>query len=106
MKSRSSDLEIDRRRATWDLPNSRADVVELVDTLDLGSSAERRGGSSPLIRTKNLVDSNTYPIEKTAYFRGWVGFLLHHSADLCHLLRHLLSHGGKIEVRNWGGTAN
>ncbi len=29
-----------------------ADVAELVDALDLGSSAERRGGSSPLIRTK------------------------------------------------------
>ena len=30
---------------------THADVVELVDTLDLGSSAARRGGSSPLIRT-------------------------------------------------------
>tara|TARA_Y100000768_G_scaffold215591_1_gene162488 strand:- start:111 stop:236 length:126 start_codon:yes stop_codon:yes gene_type:complete len=29
-----------------------ADVVELVDTPDLGSGAERCGGSSPLIRTK------------------------------------------------------
>ena len=28
-----------------------ADVVELVDTLDLGSSAARRGGSTPFIRT-------------------------------------------------------
>ena len=28
-----------------------ADVAELVDALDLGSSAVRRGGSSPLIRT-------------------------------------------------------
>jgi hypothetical protein len=27
-------------------------VVELVDTLDLGSSVARRGGSSPLTRTK------------------------------------------------------
>ena len=27
-------------------------MVELVDTLDLGSSVARRGGSSPLIRTK------------------------------------------------------
>jgi hypothetical protein len=26
-------------------------VAELVDALDLGSSAERRGGSSPFIRT-------------------------------------------------------
>ncbi len=28
-----------------------ADVAELVDAPDLGSGAERRGGSSPLIRT-------------------------------------------------------
>jgi hypothetical protein len=28
-----------------------ASMVELVDTLDLGSSAARRGGSSPLTRT-------------------------------------------------------
>ena len=31
-----------------------ADVVELVDTPDLGSGAARRGGSSPFIRTNNL----------------------------------------------------
>ena len=29
-----------------------ADVAELVDALDLGSSALRRGGSSPFIRTR------------------------------------------------------
>ena len=28
--------------------NFNAGMVELVDTLDLGSSAERRGGSTPL----------------------------------------------------------
>ena len=33
------------------LPNN-APVVKLVDTLDLGSSALRRGGSSPSRRTK------------------------------------------------------
>ena len=32
-------------------PNFAA-VVELVDTLDLGSSAARRGGSTPFSRTK------------------------------------------------------
>lgn len=32
-----------------------ADVVELVDTLDLGSSAARRGGSIPFIRTKKIA---------------------------------------------------
>ena len=31
-----------------------ADVAELVDALDLGSSAARRGGSSPFIRTTVL----------------------------------------------------
>lgn len=30
----------------------KADVVELVDTLDLGSSAARCAGSIPVIRTK------------------------------------------------------
>jgi hypothetical protein len=30
-----------------------AGVAELVDALDLGSSATRRGGSSPFARTKN-----------------------------------------------------
>ena len=30
-------------------------MVELVDTLDLGSSAERCGGSTPSIRTKKLA---------------------------------------------------
>jgi hypothetical protein len=33
---------------------THADVAKLVDALDLGSSAERRGGSSPLIRTRRL----------------------------------------------------
>ncbi|CCV07389.1 hypothetical protein MESS2_550001 [Mesorhizobium metallidurans STM 2683] len=42
--------DIDRMMATWDWPGT-ADVAELVDALDLGSSAERRGGSSPFIRT-------------------------------------------------------
>ena len=34
------------------VPAPYADMVKLVDTLDLGSSASRRGGSSPSIRTK------------------------------------------------------
>lgn len=33
-----------------------ADVVELVDMLDLGSSAARRAGSIPVIRTFNKRD--------------------------------------------------
>ena len=32
-----------------------ADVVELVDTPDLGSGAARCGGSSPLIRTNTIL---------------------------------------------------
>ena len=35
-----------------------AGVVKLVDTLDLGSSASRRGGSSPSIRTKKSRTGN------------------------------------------------
>lgn len=47
-----------------------ADVAELADALDLGSSAERRVGSSPSIRTKSfynfmakilLISSKAYP---------------------------------------------
>ena len=33
-------------------PAARAKVAELVDALDLGSSAARRGGSSPFLRTR------------------------------------------------------
>ncbi len=36
-----------------------AGVVKLVDTLDLGSSAARRGGSSPFTRTKQSVEGMT-----------------------------------------------
>lgn len=35
----------------------QAGVVELVDTPDLGSGDESRGGSSPLARTKIAVQS-------------------------------------------------
>lgn len=43
-----------------------ADVAELVDALDLGSSAERRGGSSPSIRTtcKQKMSSETMEINE------------------------------------------
>ena len=33
--------------------NNNADVAKLADALDLGSSAERRGGSTPFICTKS-----------------------------------------------------
>ena len=32
-----------------------AGVAELADALDLGSSAARRGGSTPLVRTRNFI---------------------------------------------------
>ena len=35
-----------------------AGVVKLVDTLDLGSSASRLGGSSPSTRTKRMLQSS------------------------------------------------
>lgn len=38
---------------------SHADVVELVDTLVLGTSAARREGSSPFIRTIALMSSKS-----------------------------------------------
>ena len=41
-----------------------ADVVELVDTLDLGSSAARRGGSTPFIRTKKASQTTCFFILK------------------------------------------
>ncbi len=37
-----------------------ADVVKLVDTLDLGSSAERCAGSSPSIRTFRSREFGTF----------------------------------------------
>jgi hypothetical protein len=35
------------------MSSNNADMAELVDALDLGSSAARRGGSTPSIRTTN-----------------------------------------------------
>ena len=53
-----------RNKKTW--PQShvfysrvRPDVVELVDTSDLGSDAARCGGSSPSIRTLQISDRRT-----------------------------------------------
>ena len=41
------------RSEWWHSSAYFAGVVKLVDTLDLGSSAERHGGSSPSARTTN-----------------------------------------------------
>ena len=39
-------------------------MAELVDVLDLGSSAARRGGSSPFTRTNKIA----LPIKRESYF--------------------------------------
>ena len=39
--------------------NNLAAVVKLVDTPDLGSGGESRGGSSPFTRTKRVIIVNT-----------------------------------------------
>ena len=44
---------------------STGDVVELADTLDLGSSAERRGGSTPSIPT--IFNLNYYLVKYTLH---------------------------------------
>ena len=44
----------------YDVSLVHADVAELVDALDLGSSALGREGSSPFIRIKPLVLLATY----------------------------------------------
>ena len=43
------------RHAGVHLTISHADVVELVDTHALGACASRREGSSPFIRTKDII---------------------------------------------------
>ncbi len=44
---------------------SRAGVAELVDALDLGSSGESRGGSSPSARTNPVgVGIRTAPLDQ------------------------------------------
>ncbi len=44
-------IEILRNYFKFAFSFEQADVAELVDALDLGSSAARRGGSTPSIRT-------------------------------------------------------
>ncbi len=43
----------------WLRKSEYADVVELADTLDLGSSAARHAGSSPVIRTIAIAAGDT-----------------------------------------------
>jgi hypothetical protein len=50
------------RLAHGPLPaGGNAKVAELVDALDLGSSASRRGGSSPFLRTMNVFGFGGLP---------------------------------------------
>ena len=49
--------------AQWSSIIGIADVVKLVDTLDLGSSAERCAGSSPSIRTSRSREFGTFFFE-------------------------------------------
>lgn len=44
-------MELSNSQISLPLPSLKAGVVKLVDTLDLGSSAARLGGSSPSTRT-------------------------------------------------------
>ena len=53
----------------------------MVDTLALGASAERRGGSSPLIRTNNFqLTYSTSEFAKTISVRDTASFPQRHSA--------------------------
>ncbi len=49
LKKKSKDYAVIEKYLS--LQHQFADVAKLVDALDLGSSAARRGGSSPFIRT-------------------------------------------------------
>ena len=56
--------------------NNNADVAKLADALDLGSSAERRGGSTPFIctRKKLFVKAKSFFVVTTIQF-GFYGFI-------------------------------
>ena len=47
------------RAREWYNKARDAGVAELADALDLGSSAARRGGSSPLVRTNDAKNDRT-----------------------------------------------
>ena len=53
-----------------------ADMVELVDTLDLGSSAVRCVGSTPSIRTKLTLKSELFYVNYFATILGLRGLFL------------------------------
>jgi hypothetical protein len=57
---------------SYDKIETYADVAELADALDLGSSSERSEGSSPFIRIFNRLPDNKFKIVhlKTMLFLG------------------------------------
>ena len=63
-------------------------MVELVDTLDLGSSAARRGGSTPFIRTKPLRNERFFVSREEK-------FILSASKELPELVLHYLQYPHK-----------
>ena len=62
-------------------------MVELVDTLDLGSSVERLGGSSPFARTTQ---------RKPPYLGGFLG-LINKFADKIRLLHTIIANKNRHE---------
>ena len=53
-----------------------AGMAELVDALDLGSSGEIHGGSSPFTRTRLIGSSNFYKFESNKLLTEMLVFLL------------------------------
>lgn len=52
-----------------------ADVAKLADALDLGSSALRRAGSIPVIRTNSLITLRTFSIKALRVFYFAIYFI-------------------------------
>ena len=49
-----------------------AGMAELADALDLGSSAARRAGSSPVPGTTLILASNPYAVKSFVLVQRWV----------------------------------
>ncbi len=63
-----SDMEDLLQGNSYSVSESHADVAELADALDLGSSAARRMGSSPFIRTRNHRGCEKCVVKATYFF--------------------------------------
>ena len=74
-----------------------AGMVELADTQDLGSCAERHVGSSPTTRTKN---QQTVVLQRFAYFCFPLILFLYRSAAICSMqIRDVNLNTGTISYR-------